>query len=107
MRVLPLAALLAAACGAGKPSTSPATAQCTGQAVAIVTNDWNEAVEAYARTPDNPRASLLARVNAGEQIELVLTGGANGVTIVPARAIEPSYTPPAMRQLVRIRYVCR
>ena len=110
MRALPLwfltLPLAAAACGGGNdPTTVPATASCRGQQVAIVTNDWNETVEVFARVGDNAMANSLGRVSPGERVEFTLSQGARRV--YAAQLAGRSYTPPAMRQLVRFRYVCR
>jgi hypothetical protein len=104
----PLAVLVAGACG--NPNTPPQTGAkllaCPGQQVVIATNDWNEAVEIYANT-ESAQPTLLGRLNPTEHVEFVLPAGTNAVKPVPARAIRPSYDPPAMLQLVRFRYTCR
>lgn len=96
---------LSACGGRNDPATVPATANCRGQQMAIVTNDWNEPVEVYARQGDDARANSLGRVSPGERIEFTLPNGVRQV--YPAQVVSRSYTPPEMRQLVRIRYVCR
>jgi len=99
-----------AACGGKTPpdtSAMPAQANCTGQRVAIVTNDWNESVEIYAVEPDANRPTLLGHLAPTERVEWALPPGVQTVKPVTARAIQPSYEPPAMKQLVRIRYICR
>ena len=103
-----LAGFVLGACGSANnpPQTGAKLLACTGQQAVTVTHDWNEAVEIYANT-ESAQATLLARVNPTEHVELVLPPGTNAVKPVPARAIRPSYDPPAMLQLVRFRYMCR
>lgn len=100
--------LVAAGCGSrNPPSTDASASRCAGQQAVIVTNDWNEAVDIYARIGDNARANLLGTVQPGERAEFGLRQGTRNVTAAPSRPIQPSFTPPAMRSLVRFRYVCR
>ena len=103
------ALLVLAACGGGRnpPSTDASIASCSGQRMVIVTNDWNEAVEVYATVAEDARRSLLGIVTPGQRAEFGLPEGTKNVSSLPARSIQPSYMPPAMRQLVRFRYSCR
>jgi hypothetical protein len=106
--LIPLAVVVSGACGnPNNPAqTGAKLLTCPGQQVAIVTNDWNEAVEIFAST-DSAQPTLLGRLNPTERVEFVLPAGTIAVKPVPARAIAPSYDPPAMKQLVRFRYLCR
>ena len=106
--LVPLGWLLLGACGNANnpPQTGAKLLACPGQQAVTVTNDWNEAVEIYANT-DSAQPMLLGRLNPTEHVEFVLPAGTNAVKPVPARAIRPSYDPPAMLQLVRFRYTCR
>ncbi|HTL05918.1 MAG TPA: hypothetical protein VL241_09235 [Gemmatimonadales bacterium] len=109
--VLGLGLLLGAGCGGGQAANRPQTGakllSCPGQQVVIATNDWNEAVELYAYITDSAQPQLLGRLNPTERVEFGLPAGTESVKSVPARAIAPSYEPPAMKQLVRFRYLCR
>ena len=52
-------------------------------------------------------AVALMTVLAGSRSEFPLQPGTRNAYVRPARALQPSYTPPGMRQLVRLRTVCR
>ena len=98
------------ACGGGQttpPQTGAKLQDCSGQQVVIAANDWNEAVEVYANVSDAAQPTLLGRLSPTERIEFPLPPRTESIKLVPARAIAPSYDPPAMKQLVRLRYVCR
>jgi len=107
MRVLGVVLLGALACGGRGGDGSVRPENCTGQQLLIVTNDWNEAVEAYASMEGQAAAVALGTVLAGSRSEFPLQPGTRNAYVRPARALQPSYTPPGMRQLVRLRTVCR
>jgi hypothetical protein len=108
MRAMAAVLLLGAlACGGRGGDGSVRPQDCTGQQVLIVTNDWNEAVEVYASMQGQAMAQTLGTVLAGSRAEFTLQPGTRSAAVRPARAIQPSYTPQGMRQLVRLRTVCR
>jgi hypothetical protein len=106
MRYSAVFLLLAVAC-AKNPTPEGVSASCTGQQLVIVTNDWNEPVEVFARLADSPTPRSLSIVQPGSREELPMPAGSTGAFVLTTRTIQPSTTPIQMRQLVRLRYQCR
>ena len=106
MRYLAVFLLLAAAC-AKNPTPEGVSANCAGQQLVIVTNDWNEPVEVFARLADSPTPRSLSTVQPGSREELQMPAGSTEAFVLTTRTIQPSTTPIQMRQQVHLRYQCR
>jgi hypothetical protein len=106
MRYSAVFLLLAAAC-AKNPTPEGVSASCTGRQLVIVTNDWNEPVEVFARLSDSPTPRSLSIVQPGSREELPMPAGSTEAFVLTTRTIQPSTTPIGMRQQVHLRYQCR
>ena len=106
MRKLVVLLLVAAAC-AKNPTPEGVSTSCAGQQLVIVTNDWNEPVEVFARLSDSPTPRSLSIVQPGSREELPMPAGSTEAFVLTARTIQPSTTPIQMRQQVHLRYQCR
>jgi hypothetical protein len=105
MRYLAVVLLLAAC--AKNPTPEGPTTSCSGEQLAIVTNDWNEPVDVLARLADGGTPRTLGTVQPGSREELTLPAGSPGVFLQTTRVVQPSTEPIQMRRLVHIRYRCR
>jgi hypothetical protein len=100
-RLVPLL-LLAFGCTRGT-SDRPAPTNCTGQVVAIVTNNLRESIDIHAVVRDRTEPRLLGSVNGGERREFVLPSDV--VRVYPY--ISSLGTTHEQRERIHTRYECR
>jgi hypothetical protein len=96
------ALLLAVGCFRGT-SERPAPTECSGQVVAIVTNNLREGIDIHALVRDQSVARLLGSVTGGERREFILPPDV--VRVYPY--ISSLGTSHAQRERIHTRYECR
>ena len=89
------------------PAPDPRVAQCRGDLVVIVSNNWTQSIDVYSGARDQTAPIVIGSVRPGGRDELVLPLGS---VYAYVRASEPTaggYRPMPPTNRVQLRYRCR
>jgi hypothetical protein len=89
---------------ATRPVPDPQFADCAGDRVAIVSNNWRVPVDVYTTVPGQGTPMVIGTLLPGERQEIVLPAGAHYVNVRATERARSGMTQPSP---IQIRYLCR